>query len=235
MALGDTQSVTGDTRSVTLHTSAEASQEGTKGSYKTRVLVLVRHNLLAEAIATALGSLGGGVEVIGRAGRPGKGVALAALLRPDVILLDEAFHRNGPQRALSSLKTATPESRVVALIHSAGPAPNAPWLASCAAAVSKDACLADLASVLEAVAGGASLGLVEPAERAEAKPALSKRELEVLGLICRGLANKEIARILGLSHHTVHNHVARLFSRLGAHSRLEALSIAAREGLLNLG
>jgi DNA-binding CsgD family transcriptional regulator len=52
--------------------------------------------------------------------------------------------------------------------------------------------------------------------------ALSPRELEVLRMIVRGLSNKQIARELGLSPHTVKRHVCRLFERIGVGSRMEA-------------
>ena len=55
---------------------------------------------------------------------------------------------------------------------------------------------------------------------------------EVLGLGADGLTNAAIAEHLVVSVHTVRNHVANLSATLGAHSKLEALSIAVREGLL---
>ena len=51
-------------------------------------------------------------------------------------------------------------------------------------------------------------------------------------LLADGLTNVAIAERLVVSVHTVRNHVANLSSKLGAHSKLEALSIAVREGLL---
>jgi len=61
---------------------------------------------------------------------------------------------------------------------------------------------------------------------------LTEREREVLGLVADGLSNAAIAERLVVSVHTVRNHVANLSAKLGAHSKLEALSIAVREGLL---
>jgi DNA-binding NarL/FixJ family response regulator len=61
---------------------------------------------------------------------------------------------------------------------------------------------------------------------------LTEREREVLSLVAEGLSNGAIAERLVVSVHTVRNHIASLSAKLGAHSKLEALSIALRQGLL---
>jgi two-component system, NarL family, response regulator YdfI len=68
-------------------------------------------------------------------------------------------------------------------------------------------------------------GLYEP---------LTSRESEVLQLLAQGLANKQIAVSLGISEHTVKFHVSSIYSKLGASSRTEAVSIGARRGLVVL-
>ncbi|MGH2730456.1 MAG: response regulator transcription factor [Actinomycetota bacterium] len=65
-----------------------------------------------------------------------------------------------------------------------------------------------------------------------AGPELTTRELEVLALLAEGLSNDAIAERLELSLHTVRNHVQKTISKLGAHSKLEAVSIALRTGLI---
>ena len=59
------------------------------------------------------------------------------------------------------------------------------------------------------------------------------RQRETLGLMVAGLGNKEIAGRLGLSLNTVRNHVQNVLVKLDAHSKLEAVAIAAREGLVD--
>jgi DNA-binding NarL/FixJ family response regulator len=73
------------------------------------------------------------------------------------------------------------------------------------------------------------LGRTGPAARPQE---LTEREREVLALLADGLTNAAIAERLVVSVHTVRNHIANLSAKLGAHSKLEALSIAVREGLL---
>jgi|DewCreStandDraft_5_1066085.scaffolds.fasta_scaffold00232_49 DNA-binding NarL/FixJ family response regulator len=77
----------------------------------------------------------------------------------------------------------------------------------------------------------------EPAPVAATEPAgerLSARELEVLALLADGLPNKAIARRLHISEHTVKFHIGSIMAKLGASSRTEAVTRAARRGLLML-
>jgi two-component system nitrate/nitrite response regulator NarL len=74
----------------------------------------------------------------------------------------------------------------------------------------------------------------EGIEAIEAGPSspLTARELAVLRLLARGAETADIARELGISATTVRNHVQHLLEKLGAHNRLQAVSLARRRGLL---
>ena len=61
---------------------------------------------------------------------------------------------------------------------------------------------------------------------------LTRRQLEILRLIARGVATAEIASSLGISINTVRTHVQRILRRLGVHSQLEAVAVAFRERLI---
>ena len=67
------------------------------------------------------------------------------------------------------------------------------------------------------------------------KESLTPRELEILELIAEGLPNKTIAQRLKITEHTVKFHINSLLEKLSAHSRTEAVTIAARSGLILLG
>lgn len=76
--------------------------------------------------------------------------------------------------------------------------------------------------------------LLDELRRPEVSPAgeLSRREVEVLTLLREGRSTPEVAERLYISPHTTKNHVRRILRKLGAHSRLEAVALAERRGLL---
>jgi DNA-binding CsgD family transcriptional regulator len=93
---------------------------------------------------------------------------------------------------------------------------------------------------LEPVAARNELGRAERLiEKMRGRPAdtatagLSRRELEVLRLVAKGLSNQRVADQLFISEHTVHRHVANTFTKLGVSSRSAAVARAARMGLLD--
>lgn len=74
-------------------------------------------------------------------------------------------------------------------------------------------------------AGGIAKPLVE---------SLTDREIQVLGLLAQGLANKQIASTLTISEHTVKFHVSSIYAKLGAASRTEAVRLGVLQGLITL-
>ncbi|HET6946469.1 MAG TPA: response regulator transcription factor [bacterium] len=96
-----------------------------------------------------------------------------------------------------------------------------------------------LAAALQAVAHGLLVTDPAAAETPEADEftaveTLTAREHDVLQLLAEGLANKEIARRLHISDHTVKFHVNAILGKLGARTRTEAVTRAARQGLITL-
>jgi DNA-binding CsgD family transcriptional regulator len=70
-------------------------------------------------------------------------------------------------------------------------------------------------------------------ERTGVAPTLTARQTEVLQLLAGGASTSQIQDILQLSRETVRNHVRHLLRALGAHSRLEAVAVARRNGLID--
>ncbi|HEY7199072.1 MAG TPA: response regulator transcription factor, partial [Candidatus Dormibacteraeota bacterium] len=81
----------------------------------------------------------------------------------------------------------------------------------------------------------AAARLVREIRSPAAPEGLTEREGEVLRLLARGLANKEIGRDLGISEDTVKTHVSRILAKLGAQSRTQAVLHAMRAGLVEAG
>ncbi|GAO74349.1 two component LuxR family transcriptional regulator [Meiothermus ruber H328] len=83
--------------------------------------------------------------------------------------------------------------------------------------------------------GGGGLGLgLEPRLRAPELPRLTAREQEVLQWMAQGLSTKEIARQMHISPETVKDHLLRLYEKLEARNRVEALERARSLGLLSV-
>ena len=97
-------------------------------------------------------------------------------------------------------------------------------------ALPPDSGVALILSAAHLAAEGYGLAQVEPA--ASPSPHLSAREREVLALVVEGASNKAIARALGIAPRTAKFHVAAVLQKLGARNRVEAATLALREGLV---
>jgi DNA-binding CsgD family transcriptional regulator len=97
---------------------------------------------------------------------------------------------------------------------------------------------AQLGAALRAVAVGLRVSLPAPpqgfAEAEPGRPLLTPRELEILACLGEGMSNKQVARRLGISAHTVKFHLEAVFAKLGVGSRAEAVAKGLRRGLLML-
>jgi DNA-binding NarL/FixJ family response regulator len=154
----------------------------------------------------------------------------------DVILWDFGWRPDDALEAVQALPGSTPP--LVALTADpshATLARNAGMTAILPRSASADALRAALLAALA--------GLVvrdpsfeheasQPRDRLESGESLTPRELEVLQLLAEGLANKTIARRLGIRETTVKFHVNSILAKLGAQSRTEAVARAARQGLI---
>jgi DNA-binding CsgD family transcriptional regulator len=136
------------------------------------------------------------------------------------------------------------ETAVPAIALVSGEPPRV-WPANVRAVVPADVDAATLVAIITVIAAGYALAPHRDLAREDPSPladlsdlpdelanALSPREREVLALLAEGASNKEIARALALSVHTVKFHVAALIEKLGARSRAEAVAIAIRSGLV---
>ena len=101
-----------------------------------------------------------------------------------------------------------------------------------------DAGAAQIDAALRAVAAGLTVRAPAPQIRnfdslpEEPPVLLSPREIEVLGALGNGMTNKEVARLLGISPHTVKFHIESLFRKLGAASRAEAVAKGMRQQIV---
>ena len=206
-----------------------------------RVALVDDHALFSQTLSMALGAYED-VEIIGRADRLAAGCALVAQHHPDVVLMDYRLPDGDGVSGAHRIKELSPESKVVILTAVEDEAVLAAAIeAGCAGFLTKTASVEELISAVRQAAAGEAV--ISPALLVRLLPRLHRREqptrfeltpreLDVLKLLAAGLSNAAIADDLTLSVNTVRNHVANLLMKLGVHSKLEALSVAVREGLV---
>lgn len=206
-----------------------------------RVLIVDDHQVLASSLAQALDAEPDLISV-GVAGSLAQAAALIPASAPDVLLLDHRLPDGDGVDAVSQLRALRPTMAVIILTASAAEHLMVTAIESGVSGfLSKTRSLGEVTSAVRAAAAGEAV--ISPEMLARLLPRLNRsgragqttlteREREVLGLVSEGLTNAVIAERLVVSVHTVRNHVANLSAKLGARSKLEALSIAMREGLL---
>jgi DNA-binding NarL/FixJ family response regulator len=178
------------------------------------------------------------IEVLGEASDGHDAVEAAARLHPAVVVMDFALPSMNGAVATRLILKESPQTAVLMLSMHA----EASFVRTCLEAgargyLLKNAMDLELVAAVKQVAAGARvldprLGAV--AETANAAPALSTRELEVLQLIVNGKSNKDIATVLGLSANTVAVHRANIMQTLGIHNTAELVVYAIREGLVSI-
>ena len=163
---------------------------------------------------------------------------LAATLARDVIVMDAAMPGTNGLLATKAIVAARPEAVVLMLsMHSEDTLVRQALDAGARGYILKNAIDLDLAAAVKRVAAGERVidpALMKPQPLpGERNRRLTKRELEVLQLVCDGLNNREIAAKLELSINTVAVHRANIMSALGVHKTAELVVYALQNGLVN--
>lgn len=156
--------------------------------------------------------------------------------RPDVTLMDVRLAGTDGIDALEAILGEFPDARVMMLTTVEGDAEIKRSLrAGAAGYVLKTSPPDDLVDAIRAVHSGRRAIPPDVAARLAAHYGdedLTRRELDVLGLIRDGFRNKQVADTLGIAETTVNFHVRNLVEKLGAHDRAHAVALAIRRGLL---
>jgi DNA-binding NarL/FixJ family response regulator len=206
------------------------------------VLIIDDHRMFAESLARLLADEED-IAVLATAASGSEGIELADRLRPQVVLVDYRMPERDGVAIAAEIKRRDPKIMVVML---AGSAEDRVLLAAievgCSGFLTKDRAAAEVADVVRVAARGEAF--ISPPLLARLLPKLdrthralgadlSEREREILASLARGWTNQVIASELHLSVNTVRNYVQSVLSKLGAHSKLEAVSTAVREGIIN--
>lgn len=206
------------------------------------VIIVDDHLMFAESLARILADEPD-IEVLGVAADGQEGIDLAARVKPRVALVDYKMPDKDGVAVVGAIKRSDPTTMVVFLTGSADDRVLLDAIdAGCSGFLTKDRAATDVVSAVRAAAAGEAL--ISAASLSRLLPRLSRthvalgsdlstREREVLVLVARGMANSAIAEHLMLSVNTVRNYVQSLLSKLGAHSKLEAVATAVREGIID--
>jgi DNA-binding NarL/FixJ family response regulator len=201
----------------------------------TRVLIVDDHRLVRAGLAGLLATAAD-LEVVGEAADGAHAVELARSAGPDVILMDISMPGTDGVTATRRIMAECPGVRVVALTSFTDHARVNQMLGAGAVGyLLKDCEPGDLLNAVRSAARGEVpidprvAGALLPGAGWDASP-LSAREAQVLRLVARGLANKQVARELGISERTVKVHLGNVFRQLGVGDRTSA-ALWAREHL----
>ena len=204
-----------------------------------RVLIADDHGLVRAGLTELVGTFEG-VQIVGAATGGDEAVAMTLEHRPDVVLMDLEMPGVDGIQATQRIREQAPETRVVILTSFSDRERILKALdAGAVGYLLKDAEPGELARGIAAAARGESP--LDPraastviAARTEAPPSravISDREREVLALLARGMANKEIASHLGISEKTVKAHLTSIFRQIKVSDRTQAALWARAQGI----
>lgn len=211
------------------------------------VLIVDDAELFRAALAAAVKEAG--FEVVATAADAMSAITLAKQHRPDVVLLDVLMPGMSGLEIVATITAELPKSAVVLLTSSESVEDLLAGIkAGARGFLTKDTPLATLVESLREVAAGgavASPGMAAKLFRIVAKllktrdvvathvPALTGREIEILGHVAAGLTSREIADKLYISENTVKNHIRNVLDKTGLGSRHDAVRYAIREGIID--
>jgi RNA polymerase sigma factor (sigma-70 family) len=202
----------------------------------TRVLIVEDHQVVAEGLAALINDQED-MRVIGSAGSVADSIAKTVELKPDLVLVDFRLTDGTGADAANAIRQLRPETRLIFLTREDSDAARIAALeAGASAFIHKSRAAQEVVDAIRSVAQGGTLftprtiaQLLNTRREVEAQlERLTPREKEVLRLMAEGTSSRDIASRLGISYTTVRTHIRSLGSKLGVHSKLEAI-VKARE------
>lgn len=201
----------------------------------TRVQIVDDHFLFAEALGSVIRELPE-YNLVGIAVTGPQAISMVQDKQPEVILLDYHLPGYTADQLIPRFRAASPNSRIIILTSDTSSASLVKGIqAGVSGYLTKDRALDDVVQALRRVSVGQNL-LTE--EQLAAVPSsaegetLTAREVEILSLLAEGKDATVIADALTISSNTVRTHLQNIFSKLGAHSKLEAVVLARSRGMI---
>jgi DNA-binding NarL/FixJ family response regulator len=216
--------------------SREAEGEGM------RVLIVDDHPVTRDGLKTAFG-VSDEIDVVGEAASGEEAVRAVEEHTPDIVFMDVRMPGMNGIEATRLIRERHPETRVILFtIDESRASLSEAIQAGVSGYLLKDAGVEELISAANAAMQGkavihpsltqAFIEEVQLVDRPSGAAPLSPREVEILQKIAYGATTKEVADQLGISFHTVKTHLERIFEKLGANDRAQAVAIAIRQGLV---
>jgi DNA-binding NarL/FixJ family response regulator len=208
-----------------------------------RILIVDDHPVTRGGLRMALDG-SEEVEIIGEASSGEEAVEATSELKPDVVFMDVHMPGMGGLEAAKILREESPDTRVILFtVEESRSAISEAIQAGVSGYLLKDVTAGELVNAARlAIEGKAvihpaltrafieEVQFVDRDRRGDAP--LSKREAEILQMVAYGATTKEVAHDLRISPHTVKTHLERIFEKLGANDRAQAVAIAIRRGLV---
>lgn len=194
------------------------------------------HRMFTDALAVALE--GRGYRVVERVYSANEAAAASRHHDVDVCLIDRYFPDGDGLEVIPDILAASPRTRVVMLSGSSDPSLAALALgAGASGVVVKHYGIGAIIDAIEGVRNGGhqpSRRNTQPAHRREGRSSdpirfLTGRELQVLALLVQGKPTVDIGREMGITYSTTRTHIQSLLTKLGAHSKLEAVTLAVAQ------
>jgi DNA-binding NarL/FixJ family response regulator len=204
---------------------------------KIRILSVDDHDLVRKGIAAIL-STEGDLDLVAAASCGAEAIALFRQHQPDVTLMDLRLSDMSGSEVTAAIRQEFPEARIIALTSYDGDQDIYRALeAGVRGYLLKEMVHTEVVKAIRVVHAGKRFIPAEVAQQLTGffpDVALTPREVEVLGLVARGLGNKEVGDVLGTAPGTVKAHVQSILSKLGAKDRTHAVTIALRRGIIHL-
>ncbi len=206
-----------------------------------RVLITDDHGVVRQGLRMYLG-LDPELEVVGEAANGEEALRMARELVPDVVLMDLLMPVMDGIAATAKIRAELPEVEVIALTSVLEDASvSGAVRAGAIGYLLKNTEAEDLGRAIKAAADGkvqlapeAAVRLMREVRASESPEPLTQRETEVLKLVARGKANKQISHTLSIGEKTVKAHVSSILAKLGVQSRTQAALYALRIGLVSM-
>ena len=202
---------------------------------KTSILLVDDHAVVRMGLSAII-NLQADLKVCGEAENGEAAVRLATELKPDVVVMDFSLPGMDGAEATAAVLKVSPTSKVLILTSFGTSADLARAMAAGAVgAVTKNLSNDELSSAIRDTARGIqhfSPEIRQTLSEGTDDKAFTKRQMEVLDSITRGLSNDDIALMLGISKSRVKQHLNEVYEKLGASNRAEAVAIAMRRQLL---